>query len=381
MPSPESTSGRSGPTSPPLRRRRPSAEVMAVVKADAYGHGLVPVGASGGRGRRDLARHRAARRGARAARRRADRSRASWPGCSGPGDAVGGGAAGRRRPVGQRRVGAGRGRRRGPGDRVDRPGCTSRSTPAWAVAGAPVADWPDLVVAAPQGRRPRAPSRVVGRLVAPRVRRRARAPDDRRGRSTCSARRSRCAEARGHRPGGAPPGQLGRHADRARTQHFDLVRPGIAVYGLSPVPDVAGAGALGLRPAMTLAARPGRSSSGCRPGSGVSLRAPYTTDRGDHARARPARVRRRRSRATPTNVGPVLAAGRRRTVAGRVCMDQFVARRRRRPGRGRRRGGAVRAGRRRRADGAGLGATRPARSPTRSSPGSVRGCRGTYAAR
>ena len=26
----------------------------------------------------------------------------------------------------------------------------------------------------------------------------------------------------------------------APEQHFDLVRPGIAVYGLSPVPDVAG---------------------------------------------------------------------------------------------------------------------------------------------
>src|SRR5699024_8467146 len=36
--------------------------------------------------------------------------------------------------------------------------------------------------------------------------------------------------------------------------HFDLVRPGISLYGLSPAPDVAGATELGLRPAMRLEA-------------------------------------------------------------------------------------------------------------------------------
>ena len=40
--------------------------------------------------------------------------------------------------------------------------------------------------------------------------------------------------------------------ERAR---FDAVRPGIALYGLSPAPDVVGAAELGLRPAMTLLAR------------------------------------------------------------------------------------------------------------------------------
>ena len=35
---------------------------------------------------------------------------------------------------------------------------------------------------------------------------------------------------------------------------FDLVRPGLALYGLSPLPDVTPA-ELGLRPAMTLRAR------------------------------------------------------------------------------------------------------------------------------
>src|SRR5450759_459709 len=36
--------------------------------------------------------------------------------------------------------------------------------------------------------------------------------------------------------------------------HYDLVRPGIAVYGLSPMPDLADATELGLVPAMTLEA-------------------------------------------------------------------------------------------------------------------------------
>ena len=35
---------------------------------------------------------------------------------------------------------------------------------------------------------------------------------------------------------------------------YDMVRPGIAMYGLSPNPDVATAQAMGLRPAMTLSA-------------------------------------------------------------------------------------------------------------------------------
>lgn len=37
--------------------------------------------------------------------------------------------------------------------------------------------------------------------------------------------------------------------------HYDLVRPGIAVYGLSPVPHLGAPGDYGLRPAMTLEAR------------------------------------------------------------------------------------------------------------------------------
>jgi alanine racemase len=108
----------------------------------------------------------------------------------------------------------------------------------------------------------------------------------------------------------------------APEQHFDLVRPGLAVYGLSPVPDVAGPEQYGLRPAMTLAAGmvlvkrvPG--------GSGVSYGHTYTTDRETTLGLVPLGYADGIPR-DASNVGPVLAAGRRRTVAGRVCMDQLV---------------------------------------------------------
>ena len=108
----------------------------------------------------------------------------------------------------------------------------------------------------------------------------------------------------------------------APEQHFDLVRPGIAVYGLSPVPDVGGPSAYGLRPAMTLAANlvlVKRAPAG----SGVSYGHTYTTERETTLGLVPLGYADGVPRAGG-NVGPVLAAGRRRTVAGRVCMDQFV---------------------------------------------------------
>jgi alanine racemase len=104
--------------------------------------------------------------------------------------------------------------------------------------------------------------------------------------------------------------------------HYDLVRPGLAVYGLSPVPDVGGPAEFGLRPAMTL-------TSGLvlvkrvPAGQGVSYGHVYVTDRETTLGLVPLGYADGIPRAG-TSVGPVLAAGRRRTVAGRVCMDQFV---------------------------------------------------------
>jgi alanine racemase len=108
----------------------------------------------------------------------------------------------------------------------------------------------------------------------------------------------------------------------APEQHFDLVRPGIAVYGLSPVPDVGGPADFGLRPAMTVSA--GLVLVKRVPaGSGVSYGHIYTTEQETTLGLVPLGYADGVPRAAG-NIGPVLAAGRRRTVAGRVCMDQIV---------------------------------------------------------
>ncbi|GAA3758774.1 alanine racemase [Spinactinospora alkalitolerans] len=101
--------------------------------------------------------------------------------------------------------------------------------------------------------------------------------------------------------------------------HFDLVRPGIASYGFSPIPGLPGTG---LRPAMTLSA--GIAVVKRVPeGSGVSYGHRYVTDRPTTLALVPLGYGDGVPRAA-TNVGPVFVGGRRRTVSGTVCMDQFV---------------------------------------------------------
>lgn len=104
--------------------------------------------------------------------------------------------------------------------------------------------------------------------------------------------------------------------------HFDLVRPGIAVFGLSPVPESADAAALGLRPAMTLSARL-VSVKRVPAGQGVSYGPRYRTSRPTTLGVVPLGYADGVPRHA-SGTGPVLAAGERRTVAGTVCMDQFV---------------------------------------------------------
>ncbi len=104
--------------------------------------------------------------------------------------------------------------------------------------------------------------------------------------------------------------------------HFDLVRPGLAVYGLSPIPDQADSTTLGLRPALTLTARLALVKR-VPAGQGVSYLHRYTTERPTTLGLVPLGYADGVPR-NATNVGPVLAAGARRTVAGTVCMDQFV---------------------------------------------------------
>ncbi|WP_053846757.1 alanine racemase [Streptomyces sp. NRRL B-24085] len=104
--------------------------------------------------------------------------------------------------------------------------------------------------------------------------------------------------------------------------HFDLVRTGIATYGISPSPELGVPADFGLRPVMTLSASlalvkrvPG--------GHGVSYGHHYVT-RGEttlglvpvgYADGIPRHA---------SGAGPVLVDGKWRTVAGRVAMDQFV---------------------------------------------------------
>jgi alanine racemase len=105
------------------------------------------------------------------------------------------------------------------------------------------------------------------------------------------------------------------------SSHYDLVRPGIAVYGLSPVPDdpvVSG----WLHPAMTLRARVALTKR-VPTGAGVSYGHEYTTS----APTTLALVPLGYADGVPRNAGntaEVFLGGKRRRIAGRVCMDQFV---------------------------------------------------------
>jgi alanine racemase len=109
--------------------------------------------------------------------------------------------------------------------------------------------------------------------------------------------------------------------------HFDLVRPGISVYGLSPVPDLAGPAEFGLRPVMSVRARLSLVKL-VGAGQGVSYGHTYVTNRTTALGLVPLGyadgIPRHGSSGEGGPGAPVLAAGRVRPVAGRVCMDQFV---------------------------------------------------------
>ncbi|MFI5677843.1 alanine racemase [Streptomyces cellulosae] len=104
--------------------------------------------------------------------------------------------------------------------------------------------------------------------------------------------------------------------------HFDLVRTGIAVYGVSPSPEVGTPADFGLRPVMTLCASialvkrvPG--------GHGVSYGHHYVTPGETTLGLVPVGYADGIPRHA-SGTGPVLVDGKWRTVAGRVAMDQFV---------------------------------------------------------
>ena len=104
--------------------------------------------------------------------------------------------------------------------------------------------------------------------------------------------------------------------------HFDLVRTGIAVYGISPSPELGAPADFGLRPVMTLSASialvkhvPG--------GHGVSYGHSYVTPGATTLGLVPVGYADGIPRHA-SGAGPVLVDGKWRTVAGRIAMDQFV---------------------------------------------------------
>ncbi|WP_066582378.1 alanine racemase [Cellulomonas timonensis] len=109
--------------------------------------------------------------------------------------------------------------------------------------------------------------------------------------------------------------------------HYDLVRPGIAVYGLSPVPQLGGPADFGLIPAMTLEAELVTVKE-VPAGQGVSYAHAYvtpgTTTLGVVPLGYADGVPRHASGSADRPGGPLLVGGRRLSVAGRVCMDQVV---------------------------------------------------------
>jgi alanine racemase len=106
------------------------------------------------------------------------------------------------------------------------------------------------------------------------------------------------------------------------SSRFDLVRCGLASYGLSPAPDVEDAAGFGLRPAMTARASLARVKA-VPAGSGVSYGHTYTTAEDTVVGLVPVGYGDGVPRAASSRA-QVLAAGRRTTIAGRVCMDQLV---------------------------------------------------------
>jgi len=100
---------------------------------------------------------------------------------------------------------------------------------------------------------------------------------------------------------------------------FDLVRPGIAVYGLSPVPDL---GDMGLIPAMTVKCVVALVKA-IRTGEGVSYGHTWIAERDTNVALMPIGYADGVFRALGGRL-EVLINGRRRPGVGRICMDQFL---------------------------------------------------------
>ncbi|OMH34982.1 alanine racemase [Tersicoccus sp. Bi-70] len=102
--------------------------------------------------------------------------------------------------------------------------------------------------------------------------------------------------------------------------HFDLVRAGVSLYGLSPLAGISSA-ELGLTPAMTLRAAIANVKH-VPAGQGVSYGLRYRTGTASALALVPVGYADGVPRIATD--APVLIDGQRHTVAGRIAMDQFV---------------------------------------------------------
>jgi alanine racemase len=299
-----------------LRERAGGAGVMAVVKADGYGHGLVPSA-------------RAALAGG-----------ASWLGVALVPEALALRAAGIRAPTLAWLLPPGEPLADALSANVDL-GVYAADRLAEVVAaartvgvsarvhlkvdtglsrgGAPASDWPALVVAAAKAEADGSAA-VVGIWSHF-------AYADAPGHATIGRQIARFREALevADRAGLRP--EVRHLANSAATltlpaARFDLVRPGIAVYGVSPGADVGSAEELALRPAMTLVGTVALTKR-VPAGEGVSYGHRYVTERETTLALVPLGYADGVPRHA-SGAGPLLLAGRRRTIAGTVCMDQFV---------------------------------------------------------
>jgi alanine racemase len=299
-----------------LDARTPGAAVMAVVKADAYGHGAVPCA------------------------RAALEAGASWLGTATPQEALALRAAGITAPVLCWLWTPG-----GPWREAVEAGIDMSVSGLWALgevtaaaraAGRPAriqlkadtglgrngcapADWPELVAAALDAQT-RGTVRITG--VWSHF-----ACADEPGHPSIPLQLAAFRELLAHaeKAGVAPEVRHIANSPAALTlpeSHFDLVRTGIAVYGISPAPELGTHRELGLRPVMTLAASVALVKE-VPAGHGVSYGHHYVTGAGTTLGLIPVGY----ADGVPRHAsgrGPVLVAGERRTVAGRVAMDQFV---------------------------------------------------------
>ncbi|MFC5721813.1 alanine racemase [Streptomyces gamaensis] len=299
-----------------LKARAPRAQLMAVVKADAYGHGALACG-------------RAARQAG-----------AEWLGTATPQEALALRAAG---DTG--RLMCWLWTPGGPWREAIEADVDVTVSGLWALAeveaavraagvparvqlkidtglgrnGCQPADWPELVRAA-RAAEERGTLKVTGLWSHF-------ACADEPGHPSIRAQLDVFKEALAHAEAQGLDPEVRHHANSPATltlpeSHFDLVRTGIAMYGVSPSPELGAPEDFGLKPVMTLEATLA-SVKRVPGGHGVSYGHHYVTPGPTTLALVPVGYADGIPRAA-SGTGPVLVGGKWRTVAGRVAMDQFV---------------------------------------------------------